>query len=414
VGQSDEEGDGSSVAKVKESTIKYKNVQEGIMKKFFIGFALGVLVVVSAVGGALADRLYNLTFISKFISGRAGVSQKILEQKVISEESVVVNIAEQASPSVVTVSVTAERQTSQPFFNDPFGFFDFGIPSGKKEQIKQDIGTGFVIDGGLVVTNKHVVSSSDGKYRVITKDDKEFQVSKIYRDPANDIAILKVDGLSAPSIKLGDSGNLKAGQFVIAIGTALGEFRHTVTTGVISGLGRGIQAGDPFGGNAEQLDNVIQTDAAINPGNSGGPLLNSSGEVIGINVAVAQGSQNIGFALPINSVKEVVDSFQKTGSFERSFLGVRYRMISQKTALLNDVPQGAYVEDVVTGSPADRGGILGGDIITKIDGNKIDGKDESGLAKEIARRKVGETVEMEIWRDGEIKNLKVTLQQSEQ
>ncbi|MEK7111472.1 MAG: trypsin-like peptidase domain-containing protein [Patescibacteria group bacterium] len=383
------------------------------MKKFLIGFSVGVLVVVSAVGGALADRLYNLPFISKFVSGRFGSPEKILEQKVLKEESVVVDIAEQSSPSVVTVSVTAERQAAQPFFNDPFGLFGFNNIPGKIEQIKQDIGTGFVIDGGLVVTNKHVVVSTDGKYRVITKDDKEFQVSKIYRDPANDIAILKVDGMSVPAVKLGDSGNLKVGQFVIAIGTALGEFRHTVTTGVISGLGRGIQAGDPFGGNAEQLDNVIQTDAAINPGNSGGPLLNSSGEVIGINVAVAQGSQNIGFALPINSVKEVVDSFQKTGQFERPFLGVRYRMISQKAALLNDVPQGAYVEDVVPESPADKGGVINGDIIIKIGGNKIDGKDDSGLAKEIAKRKVGETVDMEIWRDGETKNLRVTLQQAE-
>lgn len=383
------------------------------MKRFFIGFSVGALVVISAVGGALADRLYNLPFISKFVSGRTGSPEKILEQKILKEESVVVDIAEQSSPSVVTVSVTAERQAAQPFFNDPFGLFGFNNIPGKKEQIKQDIGTGFVIDGGLVVTNKHVVASTDGKYRVITKDDKEFQVSKIYRDPANDIAILKVDGMSVPAVKLGDSGNLKVGQFVIAIGTALGEFRHTVTTGVISGLGRGIQAGDPFGGNAEQLDNVIQTDAAINPGNSGGPLLNSSGEVIGINVAVAQGSQNIGFALPINSVKEVVDSFQKTGQFERPFLGVRYRMISQKAALLNDVPQGAYVEDVVPESPADKGGVINGDIITKIGGNKIDGKDDSGLAKEIAKRKVGETVDMEIWRDGETKNLRVTLQQAE-
>lgn len=386
------------------------------MKRFFIGFSVGALVVISAVGGALADRLYNLPFISKFVSGRFGSPEKILEQKVLKEESVVVDIAEQSSPSVVTVSITAERQAAQPFFNDPFGLFGFnnipGPPAGG-EQIKQDIGTGFVIDGGLVVTNKHVVASTDGKYRVITKDDKEFQVSKIYRDPANDIAILKVDGMSVPAVKLGDSGNLKVGQFVIAIGTALGEFRHTVTTGVISGLGRGIQAGDPFGGNAEQLDNVIQTDAAINPGNSGGPLLNSSGEVIGINVAVAQGSQNIGFALPINSVKEVVDSFQKTGQFERPFLGVRYRMISQKAALLNDVPQGAYVEDVVPESPADKGGVINGDIIIKIGGNKIDGKDNSGLVKEIAKRKVGETVDMEIWRDGETKNLRVTLQQAE-
>lgn len=369
--------------------------------------------MVSAVGGALADRLYNLPFISKFVSGRTGSAEKILEQKVLKEESVVIDIAEQSSPSVVTVSVTEERQTPQSFFNDPFGLFGFNNIPGKKEQIKQDIGTGFVIDGGLVVTNKHVVSSSNGKYRVITKDDKEFQVSKIYRDPTNDIAILKVEGMAVPAVKLGDSGNLKVGQFVIAIGTALGEFRHTVTTGVISGLGRGIQAGDPFGGNAEQLDNVIQTDAAINPGNSGGPLLNSSGEVIGVNVAVAQGSQNIGFALPINSVKEVVNNFKETGQFERPFLGVRYRMIPQRTALLNDVPQGAYVEDVVPESPADLGGVINGDIITKIGGNKIDGKDDSGLVKEIGKRKIGETVELEIWRDGETKNLKVTLRQAE-
>src|SRR3989338_4774598 len=348
------------------------------MKRFFVGFALGVLVVVSAVGGALADRLYNLPFISKFVSGKTGSQGQILEQKVLKEESVVVDIAEQSSPSVVTVSITAERQTAQPFFTDPFGLFDFNTPR-NKEQIKQDIGTGFVIDGGLVVTNKHVVASTDGKYRVITKDDKEFQVNKIYRDPTNDIAILKIDGMSVTAIRLGDSGNLKVGQFVIAIGTALGEFRHTVTTGVISGLGRGIQAGDPFGGNAEQLDNVIQTDAAINPGNSGGPLLNSAGEVIGINVAVAQGSQNIGFALPINVVKKVVDSFQQTGSFERPFLGVRYQMVTKETALLNDVPAGAYIVEVVSGSPAETAGIKQGDIIVRADGQKLSDAD-GGLA----------------------------------
>ena len=319
----------------------------------------------------------------------------------------VVDIAEQSSPSVVTVSITAERQTSQSFFNDPFGLFDFNTPR-NKEQIKQDIGTGFVIEGGLVVTNKHVVASTDGKYRVITKDDKEFQVSKIYRDPTNDIAILKVDGMSVPAIKLGDSGNLKVGQFVIAIGTALGEFRHTVTTGVISGLGRGIQAGDPFGGNAEQLDNVIQTDAAINPGNSGGPLLNSAGEVIGINVAVAQGSQNIGFALPINSVKEVVSSFQKTGSFERPFLGVRYQMITKETALLNDVPAGAYIVEVVSGSPAETAGIKQGDIIVKADGQKLTDAD-GGLAAAINNKKVGDSLELELFRDGKTLSQSVSL-----
>ena len=212
------------------------------------------------------------------------------------------------------------------------------------------------------------------------------------------MAILKIDAVNLPVVELGDSSKLKVGQFVIAIGTALGEFRNTVTTGVVSGLGRGITAGDPYGGLSERLDDVIQTDAAINPGNSGGPLMNSKGQVIGINVAVAGDGQNISFALPINRVKEALDNFNKTGKFSRPFLGVRYRMIDKRTALYNDVPEGALVQEVVKDSPADKAGVKIDDIITKIDGQKITDAD-GGLAKIISAKKVGDRVKLTIFRN---------------
>ena len=330
--------------------------------------------------------------------------------KIVSEESVVIDVVERMSPSVVTVGISKTERVFDPFEIDPFDPFGiFRQPKERKENVEQNIGTGFIISSdGLIVTNKHVVSDTEAKYKVVTKDDKTYQVLKIYRDPANDLAILKIEVTGLKRVEMGDSSKLKVGQFVIAIGTALGEFRNTVTTGVISGLGRGITAGSPFEGYAERLDNVIQTDAAINPGNSGGPLLNSSGQVIGVNVAVAAGGQNIGFALPINVVKESLDNFNKTGKFSRPFLGVRYKMISRDLALLNEIPEGAYVQEVVSDSPAERAGIEQGDIITKIDGKPIREK-EGGLAKIISGKKVGDTVELEIWRDEKTKKITVSL-----
>jgi serine protease Do len=267
----------------------------------------------------------------------------------------------------------------------------------------------------MVVTNKHVVSGPNAQYRVITKDSKTYEVEKIYRDPVNDLAILKFNppaGELRP-VEMGDSNSLKVGQFVIAIGTALGEFRNTVTTGVISGLGRGVIAESPYEGYVEQLDNVIQTDAAINPGNSGGPLLNSAGQVIGVNVAVAAGVENIGFALPINVIKDSLENFNKTGKFSRPFLGVRYQMISQRVALLNEVPEGAYLVEVVSGSPADKADLKEGDIIVKIDGRSL--KDiDGGLAKVISEKKVGETMELEVYRDEKTFKKKIVLEEFSQ
>lgn len=319
--------------------------------------------------------------------------------KVVSEENVIIDAVDKVSPSVVTVGISQTRRVGDIFEFNPFDpFSPFEKRPGRSEKVEQDIGSGFVISSdGLIVTNKHVVSVPDAKYRVITKDDKSYDVVKIYRDPDNDLAIVKINTTGLTPIEMGDSDKIKVGQMAIAIGTALGEFRNTVTVGVISGVGRGITAGGPFDGSAEKLDNVIQTDAAINPGNSGGPLLNSLGQVIGVNTAVSSEGQGIGFALPINVVKDAVNTFNTTGQFNRPFLGVEYRMISRQMAILNEIPEGAYIMNVVSGSPAEKAGVEAEDIITKIDGTKVtDGND---LAKIIGKKKVGDSVELSIWRN---------------
>ncbi|MDO8657767.1 MAG: trypsin-like peptidase domain-containing protein [Candidatus Levybacteria bacterium] len=337
--------------------------------------------------------------------------------KVLTEESVVIDTVKKVGPSVVTVSET-RSQTFSPFDFGPFSIF--GMPQQDQEPPQpQNIGTGFIVsEDGFIVTNKHVVSDTAGKYQVITSNDKKYDVQKIYRDPLNDVAILKIDanqnsGTKLKTVVLGDSSRLQVGQFVIAIGTALGEFRNTVTTGVISGLGRGITAGSEFQGFVERLDNVIQTDAAINPGNSGGPLLNSSGQVIGINTAVASSGQNIGFALPISVVKDSLKNFNETGQFNRPYLGVAYKMINKDLALLNDVPEGAYVQNVIKDSASDKAGVEQGDIITKIDGQRITGE-KGELAKIIGTKKVGDSLKIEIWRlsstdDGSGKTMELTV-----
>ncbi|MFH1705913.1 MAG: trypsin-like peptidase domain-containing protein [Patescibacteria group bacterium] len=371
---------------------------------FLTGLTFGVLLTGVFFLGGFLDRLGFLKIIDRWLPFSGfGPEQGYLEQKVLREESVIIDVAEKAAASAVTVSINKTERV--PLFDfDPFGFFNFQT---QERKIEQDIGSGFIVDGGLVVTNKHVVSDTSAKYKVIDKDDHILEVKDIYRDPANDLAILKVE-TQLPALELGNSEDLKVGQLVIAIGTALGKFRHTVTTGVISGLGRGITAGSAFEGYAEQLDNVIQTDAAINPGNSGGPLLDSSGKVIGVNVAIAGGAQNIGFAIPIDVVRESLKLFKETGEFNRPFFGVEYQMISEKAAILNEVPQGAYIRRVVSGSAAEEAGLKEGDIVTYIDGERLEG-DESNLVKIVNRKKVGDKVEIKYWRDGQTVSVTVRL-----
>lgn len=375
-------------------------------RKIFLISGIIFFLLVALLGGAISDRLFGIRPLDKLFPRKGNITQV---NRLLTEESVVISVAEDVSPSVVTVSMQASPQRILQF--NPFSGFTSRIQGGQP----QDIGSGFIVSSdGLIVTNKHVVSDVSAKYKIISKDDKEYEVSKISRDPANDIAVLKIEASNLKPVELGDSSNLKVGQFVIAIGTALGEFRHTVTTGVISGLGRGITAGSLFEGYVEKLDDIIQTDAAITPGNSGGPLLNSLGQVIGVNVAVAQGANNIGFALPVNVVKEALNEFKANGGFsKKAYLGVEYQIITQANAILNSVPQGAYVVGVIAGSPAEKGGIGDGDIITKVDNEEITEKN-GGLSKVISKKKAGDTISVEIWRDGETLKLTITLSESSQ
>jgi serine protease Do len=203
-----------------------------------------------------------------------------------SDNSTVVNIVEAVNPSVVTIALTAQ------------------IPSLRDgtQQVEGNIGSGFVLTtDGYVATNKHVVSAPIGEYSVLVNN-QEYKVQQISRDPTNDIAILKINATNLHPLSLGDSAQVRLGENVIAIGTTLGEFSNSVTTGVVSGLHRNINA-DSSIDETTNLTNLIQTDAAINPGNSGGPLLNNRGQVIGLNTAIVGGAQNIGFVLPINSLK---------------------------------------------------------------------------------------------------------------
>lgn len=394
---------------------------------FLAGLGLSVIVIVSFFVGAISDRVFGVKPIdyllgktsTKLLIGPAQSANSAGTTPLRVEEKSVVDVADQASNSVVTISIIepqrlqSQSQSMDQFFNT----FGFGFNPGQSTQpgqqsqqntpsAQQDIGSGFVVDKGLVVTSKHVVSEAGASYSVYDRSDKEHKVTNIYRDPVNDLAILKVDDLDAPAMQLGDSDQLKVGQSVIAIGTALGEFRHTVTTGVVSGLGRGIQAGDAYGSSVENLENVIQTDAAINPGNSGGPLLDSSGQVIGINTAVSEQGQNIGFAIPINVIKTSISNFDQTGKFDRPFLGIRYQLISQQAAIYNNLPQGAYLIQVIPGSSAAGAGLQQGDIITDLDGKSLKDTD---LVKIISTKKVSDKVVVKFWRKSEQKSLEMTL-----
>ena len=338
---------------------------------------LGGMMLAIALGVMVAVGLYQAQ-IKGFLPAHNLTIPKAPPEEVrivIKEENAIIEVVEKTSPSVVAIGVS--------------------------RRVIEDatIGTGFVVSSkGIIVTNKHVVSEPGGKFTVVTKDGQKYEVRKIYRDPILDLAIVQIDGSNLPSLEMGDSSRLRVGQTVIAIGNALGKLTNTVTAGIVSGLGRSVVAGDPFGGSLESLDNLIQTDAAINPGNSGGPLLNSKGQVIGVNVVTAAGAENIGFAIPINSVKSLVDEFIQKGSVSRPYLGIRYRFISKDVAILNEAPQGAYIQEVVVDSPADKAKVKEGDIIVKINGQLI--SEENKVAEIIAKSPIGTRLELTIWRDG--------------
>ena len=344
-----------------------------------------------------------------------------------------IDAVKKTNPAVVSIIISQEvpkyeayidpDQQTNPFGDMFPGFpgFNFNIPQYRQNGTeKKQIGggSGFFITGdGLIVTNKHVVDQKNAEYTVFTNDGKKHVAKVIARDPILDIALIKIEGSGFPFLTLGDSDTLDVGQSVIAIGNALGEYRNTVSVGVVSGLARSITAGDNSG-NTEVLDHVIQTDAAINPGNSGGPLLDLRGNVIGVNVAVAQGSQSIGFALPINSVKGAIESVKSTGKIVRPFLGIRYVVINAEMKDKNNltvdygvlVKAGAAASDlaVIPGSPADKAGIVENDIILEVDGIKLD--DKTSLSSLVRQKKIGQVINLKVLHRGTEKTVAVTLE----
>jgi len=348
----------------------------------------------------------------------------------VDEPVTVASAVEKVSPAVVSIVVTKDLPKLERYYYNPFegnDFFgdslgnDFLVPGYRQNGTEtQEIGggSGFIITkDGLIVTNKHVVIDEEAGYTVILNDERKFEAKVLAKDPINDLAILKIDGQNLPVVELGDSDKLKPGQTIIAIGNALGEFSNTVSVGVISGLSRSITAAG--GSFSEDLTNVIQTDASINPGNSGGPLLNINGQVIGINTAVASGAQGIGFAIPINEVKNTIESVKENGRIIRPWLGVRYVMLNEQIAEDNnlDITEGALIIRgesrtelaVVPGSPADKAGIAENDIILELGEQKINSKNI--LAKEIMRHQPGEEVKIKLWHKGEEKIIKVKLEE---
>ena len=362
---------------------------------------VGIVVLCIASSAATAWLLLGTGII------KPDVTKTITDNRdkiVLQQGEIVADVFGKVSPS--TVAITTESQASS--------IRTFGASS-----VEEGAGSGIIISSdGYILTNKHVIPDGTSKVSVVLADGTTYDdVSVVGRDPLNDIAFLKINNVkNLPAVTLGDSDVVQTGQQVVAIGNALGEFRNSVTSGIISGKGRPIQADDGTGtGSSEQLENLLQTDAAINPGNSGGPLVTLDGKVVGINTAIAQDGQAIGFAIPINDVKALINSVLKQGKISPPYLGVRYVTLDKPTAqqLNLSVTEGAYIMGdssnpaVVSGSPADKAGLTAGDVITKVGGTALD--ETHSLASALAQYSPGDKVTLTIVRSGKAQTVDVTL-----
>lgn len=390
----------------------------------------------SGVAGAFACNLFAVLVVAAVISSESGKEalaqtlgvEPASQAPVIDsagDRSDVVNVVDAASPAVVSIVITKDVPIIEQYYEqNPFGGF-FGLPFStpqyrQKGTERKEVGggSGFLISAdGYLVTNAHVVSDEDADYTALLNDGNKLEARVVATDEVLDVALLKVEGADLPYLEFGDSTAVKSGQSVIAIGNALGEFRNTVSVGVVSGLARTIVATDNRG-STEELSDIIQTDAAINPGNSGGPLLDLSGKVIGVNVAASVGSaENIGFALPANAVKTAVDSMKEHGKVVRPYLGIRFIPVTESLQETNDLPvnYGALLIRgesrnelaVISGSPADKAGLEENDIILEVDGQRVD--EDHPLQTILQRKAVGDLIEMKVLHDGEEKIVAVKL-----
>ena len=368
--------------------------------------AMATLIIVASASGFLGGWLAE---------HNDGTPTNTAKQQVIlkSQGQLIHDIAKNVGASVVSVNTTT-TVTQNNFFG--------GTRSGEA----QGAGTGIILtDGGLIMTNRHVVPAGTTKVTVTLSDGTELDnvtvVGRTGESDSLDVAFLKVQDLKGQKLKpatIGDSSKVQVGDSVVAIGNALGQFQNTVTSGILSGYGRNVQASDSTGDGVENLEDLFQTDAAINEGNSGGPLVNLNGEVIGINTAIAGGAQNIGFAIPINDVTGLIDSVKSSGKLQRPYIGVVYIPVTDDLAKQYGLSstRGAYIappavtgssNPILSGSPAEKAGLKVGDIITKLDGTAID--QNNSLSALVNKHKVGDKVTVTVLRDGKETKLDVTL-----
>lgn len=391
-----------------------------------------VLIIIALVSGFLGGLL------SGELKNKGADEEKVIEERTYVEESSLISAIEKVSPAVVSIVATKDLDIyyNQPnlFFNDPFFQQFFQMPEqnnnqGEKRTEKKQVsgGTGFVLtEDGILLTNKHVVLDDEADYTVVLSNGTEFKGEILGKDPLNDVAVMqlkdkktneKPKGLKVAEI--GDSDKIKIGQKVLAIGNALAEYQNTVTEGIISAKGREVDAGG--GGFSESLSGLFQTDAAINPGNSGGPLVNLDGEVIGVNTAIAGNATGIGFAIPINDAKQVIDSIKKTGKIVRPQLGVRHMILTEEKAKelkLEGVTYGALLARgqndgefaVIPGSAADKAGLKEGDVILEVEGQKI--TVDNQLQQIIRKYQPGDKLKLKIWSSGEEKEISITLSEA--
>ena len=363
------------------------------------GLGVVPVVTIALVTAIVSGSLSAAAVANLLRSGSGGVLNQptgsSVSQVNIDENSATITAVARVMPAVVLIESTSNG----------------GVLGGAN-----GIGSGFIFDAdGWILTNKHVVEGAD-QINVQLNDSRVFSGRVYGIDTLTDLAIVKIDATGLPVAPLGSSDELELGQMAIAIGNPLGNFENTVTTGVVSGLGRQIQAGDSSGSSSEQLNNLIQTDAAINPGNSGGPLINSAGQVIGINTAVNQDAQGIGFAIPISVARPILLLALDGKPIARPWIGVYYTLVTAQVAedqglsvdhgvLINASSSGA--PGVFPGSPAAKAGLADGDIVVAVDGEAVDA--DHDLATRVLPHIPGDTVTLSVVRDGRTLEIEVTL-----
>ena len=331
-----------------------------------------------------------------------------------------------ALPAVVSIAVAKDiKEVAREIPHELLPFIDrtkphLGIPEENIDEnglVKMGGGSGFFASAdGIVLTNKHVVSDGEAEYSVITDDDRHFSAKILARDPIDDVAILKVEGARFARLRLGDSSRVELGEEVLAIGNALGLFKNSISSGIISGRSRSIHAAPDPKLPVQELRGLLQTDAAINPGNSGGPLVNMRGEAIGINTAIVSGAQNLSFTIPINAAKRDLADLKKYGKVRRPLLGLRYLIITDELQKKMKLPVGygalvmgqrPHAPAIIPYSPAAHAGFRAKDIVLECDGKKI--TNDWTIQDILEEKTAGNIVRLKTLRAGSMFDLAITL-----